>query len=288
MRTLPMIRSLSIILFTILPLFSTAHALQYRVAEPMGINISKEIHLASQEFLKSKLKDLDKDPNSDQKLEVQLKIIRFTTRATVHVEVKDAKGQVVWQDQTSIAHPDDLEKALTILSRSIVNRQKTQARDDIGLISDAEAEPYNKRIANKQVEVFLGSKYIAITGKEKDQVTTDVGVAWLYDTRDLIAGFDLVFGSNDSKTNTSKFGIFALYPLSQERNSLYLGGGLDYLRISHEGTAKSGLGVTGKVGYILGRSNSVHIRLDAGLTAPLYKIKGASLAIPSFSMGVGF
>ncbi len=270
-------------------------AANYLVQPVEAINLSTNIASAAQEYMKDRLQALEVNKQPDQDMKVKIKILRFGQNAHVMVNVFTAGEQLVWTDESTAANPNDLKKVIDLLANSIVYRKKVETNLEINTITEAESEAYNRRKATSIFELRLGGlSLLSNSSKLKNDFLTMYGIDWAYDMRDFLAGFEVAF-ADSSSNKYFDFKIYGLKPFSESRSTFYAGGGLSYATLH---TAKkddekeihdsSGLALNAKIGYIFGRTDTVHFRGDIGVGVPFFNHGGANIILPQFSVGVGF
>ena len=218
-----MARVIFFMLFSFLYLISSkTFAMSYEVQSVSGTNVSKNIIDSVREYLIERVQELTNNEPASPHYKIKLKIIRFGRKAKLMIKVYDKNNRNVWSDSLSIANPDDLEKAVDLLAKSVVHRKKSATNYEISEITEYNTEAYNKRTANRSFFIKLGgAQIIPFSDKVESTFLPTFEVHWLYDMRDIIAGINIKSGSQEDNSLVD-FGLYGLKPFSPNRNTFFL------------------------------------------------------------------
>lgn len=198
------------------------------------------------------------------------RVVKLGRTAIVEIAVHDLQAPApVWTDRLSAGTPEDLEPVLQRLAKSVATRQKATELQSIHTVTEKEAAPLRRERATNYFGVHLGGAATELG----DGVLAGGGVNWMYDARKVLFDIDLFLYWAGAPGAYGGVSIGAYAPLADLSTTPYLGGGLEltgldlgseYDSSTSTYADNSGSGLSGFVagGVIIGRTSTVHLRID--------------------------
>ena len=185
-------------------------------------------------------------------------------------------------------NPDDIDPVMTIMASSL-GSDKDKSADDIYNVTDYESRELNKVEANRYFGLTVGGGYTFLPNVTKDN-PAGFGIMGCYDSRNVI--FDLKGEFYFSDVNIYYLGLDALYPLTRNKNTPFIGGGLGWggIKATENTTgysyyyppyqeppqySGSGLLFSAGGGYIINRNSNISMRFSGEIMVPAFTVNNS-------------
>ena len=220
---------------------------------------------------------------------LRLALTRLGNKVKAQLVVERADGSREAVANLDAASPEDLDTVLLRLVRHLLAGEPL-AEARIAEVTEQEEEAYKRKRANS----YFG---IAVTGApvaagDENAFLAGLSMYWLYDARHFLADVQVGFGAAQSGSDSSggRFDatVAVLYPLLDRDVTPYVGGGFGYGTLGVSGNDGGGLLAFGSAGVIIGRTSTVHARLDARPFVTFFDTGDGSGYGAVMSAGVGF
>ncbi len=211
-----------------------------------------------------------------------------------------ATGERVWHDMVKGTLEEDLDPLLSRLGRSFLTTKT--AKTDIEI--DEVTEYDSRGIDLKQIKVnhFIG---LTIGGKYLfgEETLSGIGLAYTYDASTFLFSLNFDYYPSSSllrdgafegrELTNGSFSLGATFPLSRQRSTVFLDGGLEYgfmttkrdPKFSEEpDTTQGGIGLYLGGGYLINRNSTVNLRVFGGVSVPFYTLENKNF--PGFKFGI--
>jgi hypothetical protein len=280
----------------------------WAVAPLEGVNVHPGYVAAGQQILKGHLEAIGQpfvvlddgvaDPAAAAKQKGASAVLRCSmTRIGQKVKVwlrlqpLDGAPRTVTLDAGS---PEDLDPVLLRLTRHLVQGAPT-ADAHIGEVTERESLQYGRKAAASYFGLSVTGTFGGTSGGGEG--LGGFGLYWLYDARtflaDIQAGFGVSQGSSDGG-GWAGLTLAGLYPLSDRDFTPFVGGGLGFMQLELDHRSGTGVQIFGDVGFLVGRTSTVHFRADLKPFITTFKLTGldttgGSLAYGAqIALGIGY
>jgi TolB-like protein len=218
---------------------------------------------------------------------------RIGENVIVNIIMKEtSSGNDIWRDRLKASSPEDLDPILQRIASAIGTEKKAAENNSIYSVTQNEANPLQQKQTRNSFGVSLGGVQFLTNPAGGSSFTSGGGVFWVYDARTIqfqLSG-DVYFLGSDNNVTDATIGV--LYPLSPDDNSFFFGGEAGIAYVNNENHSNnnyvsfdgSGLLLGLNAGYLIGRTNSVSLRIHAkyhlglmSITQSSYSSNGSNL-----------
>lgn len=214
-------------------------------------------------------------------------MMRLGERVKTRLVLHDATdGHVLGSAMLDADSPEDLDVVLLRLAEHLL-RGKPLAQARIDEVTEHEQQAYGRKTSNNYFGVQVIGSLPGAKGLSAGGMGAGGGLYWLYDARDWMGEIAVYLAGGSDCLHTGA-GINFLYPFFDLDYTPYLGLGLSYSGTSLEWEGGAGLASQAIIGFMFGRTNTVHVRLDLRPFINFYKIDGNVSGGLDFSLGLGF